>query len=338
MKHRNDDDDRLDDEMLTRLLNLADQGPEISPDNIERARTALRPVWLETVRARKVRKIRWLAGAAAAIVLLVSAVGLMIDRMTSQTSPITLAHVEALGGEAWVETVDGNRVRLAVDARIPSDATILAAPGSRVAVRMSAGQSVRIDESTAVRFAATDHLQLDRGAVYVDSGLIHAATIRISTPLGRASDIGTSFLVRYERDEMRVLVRSGIVMVGLPGQDLQVDPGRGVVIREEAAPRWLAVEPYAEEWNWARAITPPFTVEGRTVEAFLKWYERETGREVEYASSRAEHLARQTTIYGKVVEVAPELAAESILLSAGLEGTVDRGALVVRAVPGESVR
>lgn len=339
MKHRDDDQDRADEEMLTRLLSLADEGPPIPREGIERTRGAVRQVWLETVRSRRRRRIRWSLGAVAAAVMLVALLSTMMNRPATGSAPI-LAQVEALHGEAWIETATGHRVRLVASSAIPDNATVTSAAGARMALRLSTGYSVRIDRSTIVTFLEADHLRLDRGAVYVDSGLIHSVGIRVTTPLGDASDIGTSFLVRYENERLRVLVRSGVVLVDLPDENLRLDRGRGVVISPGSDPEWLTVTPYASDWEWARAVAPPFEVEGRTVDAFLRWYERETGRAVRYSDQESERLARQTTIYGGVVEVAPELAAESILLSAGLEGAARNGELVIRPInsaPNDSI-
>lgn len=335
MKHR-DDDDRMDEEMLTRLLRLADEGPPIPREEIERTRLAVRQVWLETVRRRRRRRIRWSMGAVAAAVIIVVLVSTMMDRPTIGSSPI-VAQVEALSGEAWIETASGERVRLVETSEIPGEATVISAAGARMALRLSTGHSVRIDRSTVVTLLEADHLRLDHGAVYVDSGPIHSVGIRVTTPTGDASDIGTRFLVRYENEHLRVLVRSGIVLVNLPDEDLRLDPGRGVVISPDSDPEWITVTPWASDWEWARAVTPPFEVEGRTVDAFLRWYERETGRAVRYSDEKSERLAKQTTIYGGVVEGAPELAAESILLSAGLEGAAQNGELVIRPINGPNL-
>lgn len=336
MKHRNDDDDQMDEEMLSRLLNLADEGPPIPREEIERTREAARQVWLETVRSRRRRRTRWSLGAVAAAVVLVALLSTMMNRPVTGPVPI-LAHVEAISGEAWIENATGQRVRLGESSAILEEATVISAVGARMALRLSTGHSVRIDRSTIVTFLEADHLRLDHGAIYVDSGLIHSVGIRITTPLGNASDIGTSFLVRYENEHLRVLVRSGVVLVNLPDEDLRVDRGRGVVISPGSAPEWLTVTPWASDWEWARTVAPPFEVEGQKVDAFLRWYERETGRVVRYSDEESERLARRTTIYGGVVEVAPELAADSILLSAGLEGAVQNGELVIRAVSGANL-
>lgn len=331
MTHRDDDDERMDEEMLTRLISLAEEGPPVPPDGLERTRGATRQVWLETVRRRRRRRIGWSVGAVAAALMLVALLSTMNSRPATGLAPI-VAHVEAVSGEAWVATAAGHRVRLVESAAIPEDATVISTAGVRMALRLSNGHSVRIDHSTTMTFLEADHLRLDQGAVYVDSGPVHSAGIRVTTPLGGASDIGTSFLVRYENDQLRVLVRSGVVLVDLPDEDLRLDRGRGVVISPGSDPEWLAVTPYASEWDWARAVAPPFEVEGRTVDAFLRWYERETGRAVRYSDEESERLARQTKIYGGAVDVTPEVAAESILLSAGLEGATQNGELMIRPI------
>ena len=68
--------------------------------------------------------------------------------------------------------------------------------------------------------------------------------------------------------------------------------------------------PSASQWKWVNEVTPPFSIEGRSVDDFLTWAGRETGRTVVYSSAAAESQARSVTLRGTVEGLAPDLAVE----------------------------
>ena len=73
-----------------------------------------------------------------------------------------------------------------------------------------------------------------------------------------------------------------------------------------------ALAPNASAWNWVTDVTPPFSIDGRTVEEFLTWAGRETGRRVVYASPEVERLARSVTLSGTVDGLPPQQAVASM--------------------------
>jgi hypothetical protein len=79
-------------------------------------------------------------------------------------------------------------------------------------------------------------------------------------------------------------------------------------------------------------ITPPFSIDGRTVDEFLSWAGRETGRTVEYASPEVARQARSVTLNGTVEGLPPEGALAAVLATTSLEPTVadDRIRIVKR--------
>ncbi len=72
------------------------------------------------------------------------------------------------------------------------------------------------------------------------------------------------------------------------------------------------------EWNWLATITPPFTLEGRSVEDFLEWAARETGRSVVFASPDAAERARAVTLSGTVEGLTPDEAVAAVLSTTSL--------------------
>lgn len=331
MNDRHQESEEMDDEMLTKLISLADQGPPIPRDEMENARALLRSAWITTVRHRRRRRTLRVVSALAAV-LVVAVVLSMFLNTPQSTSPTIVAQVAAIDGIVWIETPSGNRVRLTAGAELQDGGTLVTDHSSRAAILLRSGHRARIDRDSTLTLLADQRIDLSEGAIYVDSGVIHSSGIRIVTPLGEATDIGTRFEVRYRTNRLGVLVRSGTVRVNLTNQELQVGDGRGLVVPASGDPEWIPVARWGAEWDWTRAITPPFEIEGRTVNAFLKWYERETGREVRFSDAHTERLAKQTTLHGPTVEVAPELAAEGVLASAGLEGELKNGEITIRSI------
>jgi len=83
-----------------------------------------------------------------------------------------------------------------------------------------------------------------------------------------------------------------------------------------------ALAPDASAWDWVHGITPPFSIEGRTVDEFLTWAGRETGRTVEYASPEAARQARSVMLNGTVEGLPPERALAAVLATTSLEPTL----------------
>ena len=112
--------------------------------------------------------------------------------------------------------------------------------------------------------------------------------------------------------------------------------GTGQVTRTTRTPNDSA-------WDWVHRVTPPFSIEGRTVHEFLAWAGRETGRPVEYASPDVARQARSVTLNGTVEGLPPENALAAVLATTSLEATlagdrirIEEGRSVAGPVPGDS--
>jgi len=77
--------------------------------------------------------------------------------------------------------------------------------------------------------------------------------------------------------------------------------------------------PTAADWSWVADVTPPFSIEGRSVEDFLVWAARETGRTIVYTSSDAARQARSVTLSGTVEGLTPDEAVQAVLSTTSLQ-------------------
>ena len=332
MKRGEVDQAELDEEMLEILLKLAETGPSISAEEVSRARESLRPLWMQTVRRRRTRRAAAVLVGLAAATLLVVALTTMVRSSPSGRSESIVGLVAAVNGQVWMESPSSVRTPLRPGATIPNHARLGTDANARAALRLSSGHDLRLDRSTTVEIPEAGVIRLAGGAVYLDSGHVSSSGVRVVTPVGDAVDIGTSFAVRYEKENLQVLVRSGSVLLDLHSGRMRVDRGRAVSLSPGDQPVWRNIESHAAEWEWAREVLPPFQVEGRTVSTFLKWYERETGRRIVFRDREAARLAAETTLHGTTLRSAPEKVAEGVLLSAGLDGAARNGSLEISSI------
>jgi ferric-dicitrate binding protein FerR (iron transport regulator) len=191
------------------------------------------------------------------------------------------------------------------------------------------------------RNSATD-VALERGAVYVDSAGAHptqhlqlgASPISIHTPAGLVRDIGTQFQVRIEArldgPGIRIRVRDGQVrLTDANGVDARAGAGEELFSRPDGSDRSIDRRPIAvtgSEWAWAERAAPPFSVEGRTLGAFLDWVSREGAWTVTFADRRFSEAARATVLHGRpdlLKGLTPAEALDVVLPTCGLRPSGD---------------
>ncbi len=172
-------------------------------------------------------------------------------------------------------------------------------------------------------------VELERGALYVDSRVGDEGTVEVRTALGVARDVGTQFEVRLGEGLLTVRVREGTVVLTRDDAVLQIAEGTGVAIEEGRAPLGLAVSSYGPEWDWILEAAPDFEIEGRTALDFLGWVTRETGLELSFRSPEVEQFAGITILHGTIDGLPPGRAAEVVLPGCGLEAVREGGRLVV---------
>jgi hypothetical protein len=323
-------------DLVERLVRLAESGPEVPAHGADRVKAAIRPLWHSEVKARNLRiGTRWtVAGLAAAA--MVALVILVLPLRTSRTP-------ESLAPAGFIELVRGT-----VEITVPGAAPALVASGeshgiqtgswletdvaSRAALRLADGPALRMDSNSRARLVSARVVELERGAVYVDSSGARFGGIEVRTPFGVARDIGTQFEVRRESDALIVRVRQGSVSLrGPSGNELRIGSGTAVSMAPDGRHRTIAFT--GDEWSWMQNVSPPPLIEGKPVAALLGWISSETGLAIRYADRESERLAAETLLHGNLGELRPDQAAEAVLPSAGLEVTREPGVLIVRRVP-----
>jgi ferric-dicitrate binding protein FerR (iron transport regulator) len=193
---------------------------------------------------------------------------------------------------------------------------------------------LRLAAGTAVRLAAAHHLDLERGAIYLDTGAAGGGTpLEVRSPLGTATDIGTRFTVALAEGAgggLRVRVREGAVAVEGAGRRYVAPAGQEVVLRPDGSVARHDVPPYGEAWRWVVAAAPAFAIEGRSVAELLDWVASETGWSIRFADDAVAAEAEAIVLHGSMGELPADEAPFAVLPGAGLEAELDRGTLLVR--------
>jgi ferric-dicitrate binding protein FerR (iron transport regulator) len=320
-----------DDGDLARLL--AATGTRSQPSDLVAAevRAAVEAEWRRSVSARRRRRqyAQWAVAAGAAV----AAVALWVARPLYLAEAGPVASVARVIGAVQVDTGDGHWAPLAAGSPVKAGTAILTDSGGLVALTMADGVALRLDSGTRLEFRDADEASLSQGAVYVDSGPqagAPAADFLLETPLGSVRHLGTQYQARLADGNLRVGIREGRVEVSSARGDVLGGAGELLVVGGAGAAR-SRLASTASEWKWVNDVTPPFSIEGRSVDDFLSWAGRETGRRVVYSSPVAERQARSVTLRGTVEGLRPDQAVVAVLSTTSLRPSVEDEQITIDA-------
>ena len=328
MNERHTMEDR-DEHDIARLLKNVGARSQPATQAAAEVRAAVEAEWRSVVSARRQR--RRFTGWAAAAGIAVAAVGAWVARPLYLPEPATVATVARVVGEVQIESSRGQWTRVAAGDTVRAGAAVRTGSDGRAALDLPSGVRVRLDTGTALAFNSLEDASMSRGAVYVDSGsdaAPNAARFVLETPAGDVRHLGTQYEARLDDGGLRVGIREGRVEVSGRRASVIGSAGEVLALRDGQVTR-SALAPNASAWNWVTDITPPFSIDGRTVEEFLAWAGRETGRRVVYASPEVEQLARSVTLSGTVDGLRPQQAVAAVLATTSLETTVVDGSIEV---------
>lgn len=338
-----------EEELVRRLLEMAGPRPPVPQEDLDAITESARAAWRTQVRRRTAppaprprRPLRTFALPLAAA--LAVAVGLVWWWLTSQGLhgpggvPPMVAEVEAVTGSVLLEAAAHEPRAIAAGEPIPLGTALRSAGGGepgRASLRLAGGATVRLDVDTRLRFVSAAALELERGALYVDSGSgpRQRAAIEIRTPVGTARDIGTRFAVRlvdHQTPALLVRVRDGAVLTRHHGHTYLTPAGQELLLRRDGTSERRATSPHGPEWDWVLEASPGFDIEGRSLQQFLDWVARETGWRIVFADRGLADSAADIVLHGSIGDLRPDRAPFAVLPGAGLEGEVEDGTLRVR--------
>jgi ferric-dicitrate binding protein FerR (iron transport regulator) len=276
--------------------------------------------WENKVRSR--RRSKWLLAAAAATVTFGLSLASFMHWMPRKP-PLVVASVSALHGRAGILVPGESAWReLAAGAHVPAGAKVRTGATSGLALTLTQGQSVRIDQRSEITVESQEAMRLLVGAVYVDSGVEpQTSSLRIDTNIGTVRDVGTIFEVRSTFGEVRVRVREGTVSVDASSRGLHLESlaGEELIVDDLGTVSRAKISASDPEWAWAAALATPPESEGWSLLQFLTWVSRETGRIVEFQEPELEGEAREVILHGKTRGLSPLEALDLMLSTTDLE-------------------
>jgi len=259
---------------------------------------------------------RW--AAAAGVVLALYAGWVWQGR---QASPTFVARVEALDGV--VESSDGSlfsRTAHLVDGgRVATGSDLAVREGAGVLLRISPDLTVRLAENTRVRFDSAGALELTSGRAFIDATPGVNAPLRVITPSGEVSHLGTQYLVRAGDHEVEVAVREGRTQLKTAQLTAVTEAGHWLLHRDSAsAPLTGDLAADDVRFEWIGTLPSEFRLEGATLSAFLAWFQRETGLTPVYSDGIDAGRFAQVQLKGSIDHLEPFEALSYVLATADL--------------------
>jgi hypothetical protein len=316
-------DPSMQRDRISALLRESGARPTLDEDRKARMRAAVEQEWQAAFRQRRSR-VRWTAVAATAVAALI---GLTVFKVTRAPGPVNAAAtIRVAGPVSLVRDTQSIGTPLTAGIQLEVGAEITTRSGGRALARIGQSVLARLDEQSSVRIVSRDALLLRYGAVYIEiperNGV--SQTLQLVTPFGKVRHIGTRFEVRVADDALMLRVRDGMATFESPSDTPRpVTRGQELVMRAghvTVRPGPSAVD---DVWSWTHSISPPFSIEGRSLDEALGWLAREGGFDVMYADESVRATAREVILHGSIDGFTVREAFVIVLAGSGLHGRIE---------------
>ena len=243
----------------------------------------------------------WRFALAASCLMALGAALLFLSANPDKSSTPTAAVAAVLYSEGHT-TLDGHR--LISGDEITINAELGTGSNGRLQVRFTSGVELRVDGDTRLRLTGGSEVQLLDGRIYFDTA--GGGALRVLTPFGNVSDIGTQFVVELSRElnqtQLDVSVREGAVQIehrshievarALPGSGEQLHfTEQGLVSRAVLS----TTDPY---WQWIGFASSAYQLENGTLDDYLHKSAHECGLQLKYFDSGSQAAAKTIRPYG----------------------------------------
>ncbi|MGB5166422.1 MAG: FecR family protein [Woeseiaceae bacterium] len=314
------------DDALEQLLRAVPPRARPDVDDAASARTALHGEWQTVVRRRRRRHLVSGFALAASVI---AGLFIAVPILQSPAPAAVVASIETGSGSIYVVGQDRAASDRMLADGLRAGHSIMTGDSGGAALRMTSGESLRLDSNVRIEFTSADRLVLLAGRVYVDSGPDGTArSLTIVTPHGDVTHLGTQYITAVDGDELSVMVREGRVSIDGNFHDVDVQPGQRVSLSGRLRPQVSSVSSYGMGWSWATELAPAVDFDGRQVLELLQWFSRETGFELQFESADARRLAEET-LKGSVSNShpAPAEALRIWMMTVDLDWRIDNGVL-----------
>ncbi len=283
---------------------------------LQRDFTALQPPAARpSARGLERRSTRWAMAAGIAFIAF-AGVSLIALRPTA-----VLARVEALDGDAVARASHwfSSDARLAAAADIHAGDSLTVGANGGVLLRISPDLTVRLAAGTHARFAAADRIELAGGTAFVDATPGAHAPLRIVTPHGDVTHLGTQYLVLSTPRFIEVAVREGRAQFGTAVPTV-VEAGHWMRLLRgpDNAPASGELGDSDVRFAWVAGLPSEFRLEGATLPQFLEWFRRESGLTPVYSAGLNTGDLASVHLRGSIEHLEPLDALSTVLETADL--------------------
>lgn len=207
----------------------------------------------------------------------------------------------------------------------------------RLSIRLLKRTEVRLDVNTQISFRKNAELWLHSGRIYIDSPGADEG-VKVVTPFGPVSDIGTQFTVNVASDEVEVAVREGLVNIALDSGNVSINADDGgaerITINKDDEVNRSQVSNNDVHWGWIHLAAAEFKLDNSSVHAFLQWASRESGLKLIFENDHALMAAKQTRLHGSLDGMNPRESIAVILSTTRFGSRVtEKQELIVQIKP-----
>ena len=280
--------------------------------------------------ARPRFRARW---AMAASVAALAAAG--ASWMALQTE-VLVAKVEALDGavEARGSRWYSGAERLDTGRSVAAGDSLTVSADAGVLLRVSGDLTVRLAAGSRARVTAADEIELIVGQAFVDATPGARAPLRVVTPNGVVTHLGTQYLVRAAHDEVEVAVREGRAQLTTGNSSTIAAAGHWLLQRaDEPAARTGELTSADPRFEWIATLPSEFRLEGATLAQFLEWFQRETGLAPVYSEGVDAGNFAHVQLKGSIEHLAPLEALSYVLATADLAWHREGAKVIIEKPP-----
>ena len=293
--------DNAHDDDIEKILGRLGTRPRPEPAMTDAVRANVLDAWQQEVRQNQLqqnRRHRYLR-VAAAVGALAFAGMLAVSSLEQPAAIVATVDGPVSSSVTMQYSIDGEQWQDLSNSDIAVGDYLRTGSEAAASLTFSNNMNVRLDRTTLVQISSPNSVKLTQGNVYLDSyGEVSAQGFVVETPFGKARDIGTQFMVQSTADSWSVQVREGKVNVDTPDSFIAVTPGERVTITAENTVTKAQVLPTDDSWRWTESAVPAYSLSGKSVDDYLQWVARETGRTVTYTNETQHQTALRTRLSG----------------------------------------
>ena len=291
------------------------------PEQMARARERVHAEWLVSLSSRRRLRLEWLA--AAALAAFAAGVGFFLWSRPEPAVQVAVAQ-RVSGGVRVLDAKNQQPLRAGAPLRVGE--TVVTPADGRVLLSWTDGIEVRVDRDSKVQLDSGAALRLLEGTVYVDtrSSGDSAAQLAILTSAGAVRHVGTRFEVRVVDDGTRVRVRDGTALfTGTDHAVVLIASGQQLSVADGQTSLAEGPGPADAVWEWTRAISPQFDIEGRSLYDSVEWLAHEAGLKIVYASGEVRDRAQTILVHGNIEGLPSRDALAAVLTGSGFDFDMD---------------